>query len=292
MVQGIRTLFRCVVGMFRQLIHAHSRGIAPGWEKRSRAGRLRRRSGDHSKWGYRICIAMVLLLSAATSRVYGAGRTVRVGVYQNKPKIFMDENGHASGFFIDYLTEIAAEEGWTLVYVPCEWAECLVALEARTDRPDAGCRLFAQSAIKSTISTSTPVAESWSQVYANPRLQVNGFNDLNGRRVAVLRGSIQQTVFEQYMRGFGYRCHDRADRIARGGVQSGGQRLGGCSHRQPFLWRLFLPGRTDWSKHRSFSTQRRCSTRQPRGAIPIFSKPSTGIWARGFKSPIPFITPR
>ena len=41
----------------------------------------------------------------------------------------MDENGHASGIYIDLLDEIGAEEGWTLVYVPCEWADCLAALE-------------------------------------------------------------------------------------------------------------------------------------------------------------------
>jgi len=78
-------------------------------------------------WVYYLCAAMVVVSTVAAGRVDGAGRTVRVGVYQNKPKVFMDENGHAPGFFIDLLDEIAVREGRTLVYVLCEWVECLAA---------------------------------------------------------------------------------------------------------------------------------------------------------------------
>ncbi|MEW5718266.1 MAG: transporter substrate-binding domain-containing protein, partial [Chloroflexota bacterium] len=90
---------------------------------------LRRRSGNLSRWICHICAAMVVLAAVAAGPVDRADRMVRVGVYQNKPKIFMDENGRASGFLIELLEEIAAREQWTLVYVPCEWAECLAALE-------------------------------------------------------------------------------------------------------------------------------------------------------------------
>jgi hypothetical protein len=36
-------------------------------------------------------------------------RTVRVGVYQNKPKIFMDGNDQASGIFVKLLEQIIAQ---------------------------------------------------------------------------------------------------------------------------------------------------------------------------------------
>jgi len=39
--------------------------------------------------------------------------TVRFGVYQNAPLVFTDEDGHASGIFIDLLEYIADKEGWT-----------------------------------------------------------------------------------------------------------------------------------------------------------------------------------
>jgi PAS domain S-box-containing protein len=50
----------------------------------------------------------------------------------------------------------------------------------------------------------TPVLESWSRMYASPNTPVNKFSDLDGERVAVLKGSIQHTVIEQLMNGFGY----------------------------------------------------------------------------------------
>ncbi len=54
---------------------------------------------------------------------------VRVGLYQNPPKVFIDENGNPSGIFVDLLDEIARQEKWNLEYVPCEWSECLESLE-------------------------------------------------------------------------------------------------------------------------------------------------------------------
>jgi two-component system cell cycle sensor histidine kinase/response regulator CckA len=135
-------------------------------------------------------------------QVDGADRTVRIGVYQNEPKVFRDANGHASGFFIDLVEEIAIREGWTLVYVPCEWAECLVALEeGRIDlMPDVA---YSPARDEKYDFHSIPVAESWSRLYAHPRVQINRINELDGLRVTVLEGSIQQAVFEQTMNGFG-----------------------------------------------------------------------------------------
>jgi len=163
-----------------------------------------RRSGDRGSWAFFTFFLMIFLMITFTSgQVHAAGRTVRVGVYQNEPKIFVDTGGHASGIYIGLLAEIGAEEGWTLVYVPCEWADCLAALEnGQIDlMPD-----MAYSTERAPIYdfNLTPVLQSWSQVYASPRLKVSGYNDLTGRRVAVLNGSIQQTVFEQYMSGFGF----------------------------------------------------------------------------------------
>ncbi len=157
-----------------------------------------------SRMPHRIIIGLaVLLMALVGGHVQGAGRTVRVGVYQNQPKIFLDEAGRPAGFFIELLDGIAAREGWTLAYTPCEWAACLAALEAGTLdlMPDVA---YSTTRDMKYDFHRIPVAESWSQVYASPRTPVDGINDLDGRRVAVLRDSIQQTVFQQYMRGFGY----------------------------------------------------------------------------------------
>ncbi|MEJ5312113.1 MAG: PAS domain S-box protein [Anaerolineae bacterium] len=146
---------------------------------------------------------MTLLAVLGIGQPADAGRTVRVGVYQNKPKVFIDEQGHPSGLFVDLLEGIAIQEDWTPVYVPCEWADCLAALEAgQIDlMPDVAYTVERDALYD---FHRTPVVESWSRVYVRPRLSVYRLPELAGRRVAVLRGSIQQTTFEQMMRGFGF----------------------------------------------------------------------------------------
>lgn len=131
------------------------------------------------------------------------GRQVRVGLYENKPKVFTAENGRPSGIFIELLNDIAQKEKWELVYVPCEWPACLSALEeGRIDlMPDIA---FSPERDRNLDFHEEQVIESWSQVYAHQKSPVSKLSDLNGRRLALLQGSIQQPVLEQMIKGFGY----------------------------------------------------------------------------------------
>ncbi len=131
-------------------------------------------------------------------------RTVRVGLYQNPPKVFIDEKGLPSGIFVDLLNEIAKKEKWNLVYIPCEWPDCLEALEEhRIDlMPDVA---YSRERNKKYDFHQTPVVDSWSQVYANSSTRVETLSDLNGRRIAVLKEGIQEEIFQQMMNGFGFK---------------------------------------------------------------------------------------
>ena len=130
-------------------------------------------------------------------------RNIRVGVYQNKPKIFIDDSGMPSGIFIDLLNEIALQEEWSIEYVPCEWADCLAALEeGRIDlMPDIA---YSTERDERFDFHELPVLESYSTVYVNQNQSINDISQLNDKRVAILSGSIQETVFLQLMRGYGY----------------------------------------------------------------------------------------
>ena len=183
--------------------------------------------------------AMFLMLAFSSGAVYGQARTVRVGVYQNEPKIFMDENGQASGIFIELLDKIAAQEGWTLVYVPCEWAACLQALEdGQIDlMPDVA---YSTERDAKYDFHKIPVIESWSRVYASPGTPINKISDLDGKRIAVLEGSIQQTVFQQLMDGFGYKVTIVPVDSFEQAFALASRWFSRCGHFQPFVWRLFL----------------------------------------------------
>ncbi len=42
--------------------------------------------------------------------------TVKVGVYDNYPKIYKDEQGNIKGFWADITNYIAEKEHWNLIY--------------------------------------------------------------------------------------------------------------------------------------------------------------------------------
>jgi len=91
-----------------------------------------------------------------------------------------------------------------LNYVPCEWSDCLQALqEGRIDlMPDVAYSLERDKAFD---FHEEHVIESWSQVYTNKREPVKNLADLDGRRIALLKGSIQQTELEKMMKGLGHK---------------------------------------------------------------------------------------
>ena len=132
-------------------------------------------------------------------------REVRVGVYQNEPKIFLSDNGQPTGILGDLLAAMAAREGWTLRAVPCEWQACLDALQAgQIDlMPDVAYN--AQRAELFDVHP-TPALLSWSQVYRHRGTPINSALDLQGKRIAVLAGSVQQTYLENLMAGFGLKA--------------------------------------------------------------------------------------
>ena len=100
------------------------------------------------------------------------------------------------------LQGIASREEWQLEYITCAWQECLDALQAgKIDlMPDV-----AYSAQRDQIFDfhKTPSLYSWSQIYSRAETAIGSTFDLNGKRVAVLRGSIQEEFFSGMMMGFG-----------------------------------------------------------------------------------------
>ena len=130
-------------------------------------------------------------------------RKIRVGLYENEPKIFMGQSGFASGIFPKILDEIAQKEEWQLTYVPCKWAECLVALEkGRLDLlPDVA---FSPERNKRFDFHQEEVISSWSAVFVKNRKDMRSIFDLNDKRIGVLSGSIQQKFLNRMAKGFGF----------------------------------------------------------------------------------------
>ena len=68
-------------------------------------------SAAHSARSWR-CLALFALLSLATT--VWAQQLVRVGLYENSPKVSMAGKGKPQGIFVDLIEAVAEREGWRI----------------------------------------------------------------------------------------------------------------------------------------------------------------------------------
>ncbi len=149
-----------------------------------------------------IPIVMLSQFSVAESDISGQGQVVRVGLYENEPKIFTRATGEPAGIFIDLLENIAAAENWTLDYRPCNWSQCLNWIETgELDlMPDVA---LTEERLQRFDFHQQPALNSWSQLYSQPEQSIVSIFQLNDARVVVLQDSVQRPFFQSMLTSFG-----------------------------------------------------------------------------------------
>ncbi|MBT9597234.1 MAG: transporter substrate-binding domain-containing protein [Vitreoscilla sp.] len=133
-----------------------------------------------------------------------AQRTVTVGLYENPPKVHSGDGGRPAGLFVELLDAMARNEGWQLRYVRCEWARCLELLsQGELDlMPDVA---FTEERSRRFDFHAVSVASAWSQIYTKADVPVQTLPDLTGKRLAVLRGGVQEAYVARMMADAGVR---------------------------------------------------------------------------------------
>jgi signal transduction histidine kinase/DNA-binding response OmpR family regulator/membrane-bound lytic murein transglycosylase MltF len=116
-------------------------------------------------------------------------RPLRVGTYQNPPKVSSDPQGRVFGIFPDLLKYIAEKEGWRLEFVEASWLECLARLENKTIDIMVDMAFSKERAAKYVFADET-VFLNWGTIYSRSGYNVNSFLALNDHTVAVMQGSI------------------------------------------------------------------------------------------------------
>ncbi|HWP11579.1 MAG TPA: transporter substrate-binding domain-containing protein, partial [Ramlibacter sp.] len=93
-----------------------------GWDSDRRTA-----TGTVARLARRLVILIAALLLPTP---LWAQQLVRVGVYQNSPKVDYTTAGRPEGIFIDVIEAIARKNGWSIEYVPGTWQEGLDRLVA------------------------------------------------------------------------------------------------------------------------------------------------------------------
>lgn len=158
------------------------------------------------------CLLFAAILAAnialAESGNSSSGNVIIAGLYNNPPKIFIDEKGDASGVLIDILESIAEKEGWRLEYRACIWEECLNMLQRNEldIMPDVS---FSDERAVIFDFTKETVLTNWGAVYIGEGSEISSILDLEGKKVAVMNGSTHTVSKEGIIslaRRFGMQC--------------------------------------------------------------------------------------
>ena len=135
-------------------------------------------------------------------------RPIRVGMYENPPKVFSASDGRAIGIYPDILNDIAEKEGWTISYVKGSWEECLARLKDNSLDIMVDVAYSEERAREFSFNGET-VFVNWGAIYTRKGFQAGSFPDLRNKRIAVMKGSIHtdgQQGIQAVMKQFDIPC--------------------------------------------------------------------------------------
>ncbi|MBS4012812.1 MAG: response regulator [Bacteroidetes bacterium] len=140
----------------------------------------------------------IILLILSISNCFAESPTIQlnVGVYDNYPKIFIDDNGNPGGIFIEVLIAIAKKEGYKINYVEGDWHQLYkMLLDGEIDvLPDMA---FSHERDSLFSLTRLPLLTSWLEIFTTKSNLIHSIKDLDKKKVGVLKGGVQEAYSQQ-----------------------------------------------------------------------------------------------
>ena len=114
--------------------------------------------------------------------------TVRIGAYENFPKIFRGDDNTITGIWADIIRYVAAKENWQIEWISGTWTQGLKKLKnGEIDiMPDTG---WTEPRSRQYAFSKETVLVSWSRLYVPQGSVIKSIIDLDGKTIAALKGS-------------------------------------------------------------------------------------------------------
>jgi len=149
------------------------------------------------------CLALAFFL-APCAKLRGEARPVKVGIFQASPMVLIDGD-RPDGLFIDLVEYFSRTLGWKLQYVQGTWSELLKRLEkGEIDLlPSVG---YTEARTRIFDFSKNPVYIDSVVVFTARGTAIHTIFDLEGKRIAALKGSTFTAAFSDFIASFGIRC--------------------------------------------------------------------------------------
>ena len=149
----------------------------------------------------------LILLSLAINVAAKPKKVVRVGWYESAYNN-TDRFGHRSGYAYEYQQKIAAYTGWKYEYVEGNWATLLEMLQKGEIDLLSDVSYTPERAKNMLFSTQPMGCEEYYILIDNANTAINPENitTLNGKKIGVNAGSIQQSIYERWAKENGIKA--------------------------------------------------------------------------------------
>ena len=114
---------------------------------------------------------------------------LKVGAYENSPKIYTDESGKIVGLFPELLEYIATQENWKIEWIPGIWDDCLARLKNGTIDIMVDVA-YSDDRAQDYDFNQVEILNNWGIFYKASGEFIDSIDDLEGKHVAVMSGSI------------------------------------------------------------------------------------------------------
>lgn len=150
------------------------------------------------------CVCLILILGICISlfpaQIAAAPKedldVVRVGWYEDSYHI-SGENGERSGYGYEYEQFLASYTGWYYDYVKDSWPHLMEMLQNGTIDFMGGIS-YTEERAETMLFSELPMGTERYFLYANPAngdISASDLCSLNGKRIAILENSVQETLF-------------------------------------------------------------------------------------------------
>jgi PAS domain S-box-containing protein len=123
--------------------------------------------------------------------------SVRVGIYDNKPLVFMG-NSRPEGLFIDVLENVAREHGWELDYRLASWDDSFKALQAG-ELDLLPVVAYNEDRAKQIQFSDNPLIANWGEIFIQQGLDIQSISDLQDRTIAYLGNDTHSLFFRKLL---------------------------------------------------------------------------------------------